>query len=261
MPESAPEFQRICAFLSAFARRQARRTVELPGGFAAFDDEVVHSYADNHIVIDGTVLDPAALPALADDVAAHLPFRHITVLDDETGQACAPHLVAAGYLHHTYVVMAHRRDVPPAAPDAARAGIVDLDALREPLAASWRGFLPDADEEVIRQLVDRRAARLRGAERVHFLGSRTADRSEVAGWVDLYLDPAAGIAQIEDLVTNDAHRGQGHAGAVLTEALRLASDAGCRTRFLIAELDDWPRHWYERRGFTTIGRQHCFERH
>ncbi|WP_349239677.1 GNAT family N-acetyltransferase [Streptomyces sp. CC208A] len=65
---------------------------------------------------------------------------------------------------------------------------------------------------------------------------------------------------MEDLVTAASHLGQGHAGAVLDTALRLADEAGCATRFLTALADDWPRHWYERRGFVPVGAVHCFER-
>ncbi|MFD3654638.1 GNAT family N-acetyltransferase [Streptomyces sp. NPDC058620] len=115
------------------------------------------------------------------------------------------------------------------------------------------------DEEVVRHLVDRREARRRGADIVRFIGART-EEGEVASWTDLYMDPAAGIAQIEDLVTSEAHLRRGHAEAVLTTALRQAVDGDCGTRFLTADATDWPRHWYERRGFSGIGHFHCFER-
>ncbi len=83
---------------------------------------------------------------------------------------------------------------------------------------------------------------------------------DAAAWADLYLDPAAGVAQIEDLVTDRAHRRRGHAAAVLGTALRQAADAGCTTRLLTADAVDWPRHWYARRGFTTVGRLHAYSR-
>lgn len=136
---------------------------------------------------------------------------------------------------------------------------MDLDAIRTPLARRWRGLLPDVDDEVVRHLVDRREARRRGADIVHFIGAR-AEEGEVASWADLYLDPATGTAQIEDLITSEAHLRRGYADAVLTTALRLAADADCGTRFLTADAADWPRHWYERRGLSAIGHSHCFER-
>ncbi|MFJ9594305.1 hypothetical protein ACIRS3_16225 [Streptomyces virginiae] len=46
----------------------------------------------------------------------------------------------------------------------------------------------------------------------------------------------------------------------MATALHLAAEAGCGTRFLTADATDWPRHWYERRGFHVIGHSHVFER-
>ncbi|CAM5607766.1 hypothetical protein SAVIM40S_00239 [Streptomyces avidinii] len=34
----------------------------------------------------------------------------------------------------------------------------------------------------------------------------------------------------------------------------------CDLRFLTADAMDWPRHWYERRGFAVVGHTHAFER-
>lgn len=249
-----PELQPISAFLSAFARRQAAQTIDLPGGFAVLDDAFAHSHANNQVVIEGPAA-PETLPGIADEALGHLPFRRISVLDDETGRACAEPLIRAGYTHSVQLVMAHTGP----APGGSHAEEVDLDAIRAPLTRRWRGFLPDADDTVVRHLVDRRETRRRGADAVHFIAART-EEGEVASWADLYLDPATGIAQIEDLMTSATHLGRGHADAVLTTALRMATDAGCGTRFLIADADDWPRHWYERRDFSAIGQLHRFER-
>ncbi|MFB7781787.1 GNAT family N-acetyltransferase [Streptomyces vinaceus] len=251
---SHSELQQINSFLSAFAQRQAARIVDLPGGFAAYDDAFAHSRANNQVVID-TAVDSEALPAIAEEALGHLPHRLISVLDDEVGMACARPLIRNGYTHSTYLIMLHTGPVPA----GGSAEELDLDAMRIPLARRWRDLLPDVDDEVIRHLVDRREARRRGADIVHFLGART-EEGEIASWADLYLDPATGTAQIEDLITSEAHLRRGYADTVLTTALRLAADKDCGTRFLTADAEDWPRHWYERRGFSVIGHTHCFER-
>ncbi|MFJ7591242.1 GNAT family N-acetyltransferase [Streptomyces sp. NPDC097617] len=250
----SPEMQRVHAFLSDFARRQAARTTALPGGFAVYDDTYAQSRSNNQVVIDAAV-DPEALPALADEALGHLPHRLVSVIDDETGRACAEPLIRAGYTHSTYLVMLHTGPVP----DGGPAQEVDLDALRVPLTRRWRGFLPDVDDEVVRQLVDRRAARRRGADIVQFIGART-EAGEVASWADLYVDKATGTAQIEDLITAQDQLGHGYANAVLAAALHRAASHACDVRFLTADALDWPRHWYERRGFSIIGHTHAFER-
>ncbi len=251
---SGSQLPRIRAFLSDFARRQSGRMIALPGGFAVFNDAFGYSHTDNQLIVDG-VTDPDALPGTADALLGHLRHRLITVLDERSEAACAPALLAAGYTRSVHLVMLHTGPVP----EGGAAEAVGLDVLRPPLRRRWQGFLPDADEEVIRQLVERRAVRHRGADTVHFIASR-APEGEAASWADLYLDRAAGIAQIEDLLTAEEHLEKGYGRAVLTEALRRAADAGCGTRFLLADEADWPRTWYERLGFTTIGRTFAFER-
>jgi len=249
-----PELRRIQRFLSGFTRRQAERTVDLPGGFAALDDTFPLSHGNNHVLIDGTP-DPETLPARVEEAMSHLAHRTVYIPDAEVARACAAPLARAGYTRQVVLLMRHTGPIP----EHGGAREVDLPALREPLHESQRRFLPDVDDEVIRQLVERRVARRRGADDVRFLASHD-EFGQVASWADLYVDRSAGVAQIEDLVTAASHLGQGHAGVVLDTALRLAAAAGATTTFLTALSTDWPRHWYERRGFVPCGEIHCFER-
>ncbi|MFD5102887.1 hypothetical protein [Streptomyces albidochromogenes] len=165
-----PELQRINAFLSGFARRQAGHIVDLPGGFAVYDDAYAHSRANNQVVIDA-VVDAEALPALAEEALGHLPHRLISVLDHAGGMACVGPLVRAAYTHSTHLVMLHAGPAPTSKP----ADEVDLDAIRAPLTRRRRRLLPDVDNEVVRHLVDRHEARRGGAEIVRFLGARTEE--------------------------------------------------------------------------------------
>ncbi|MFG3346683.1 GNAT family N-acetyltransferase [Streptomyces sp. NPDC048018] len=248
------ELRRIHGFLSAFSRRQAERTVDFPGGFAALDDTFALSHGNNHVLVDGAP-DPGSLPALVDEAMSHLSHRSVYILDPTVADACSGPLARAGYRRSSVLLMRHTGPVP----ERGGAREVDLPALRAPLAESWRRFLPDAGADVVHALVERRTARRRGADDVHFLASHD-EWGEVASWADLYVDRGTGVAQIEDLVTAAAHLGRGHAGVVLDTALRLADAAGCTTVFLTALADDWPRHWYARRGFAPVGEVHCFER-
>ena len=60
-------------------------------------------------------------------------------------------------------------------------------------------------------------------------------------------------AAVDSVMTDPAHRGRGHADAVLARLLDLAAEAGCDLVVLEAAADDWPRHWYARRGFSVVG--------
>ncbi|MFJ3407849.1 GNAT family N-acetyltransferase [Promicromonospora sp. NPDC090134] len=137
-------------------------------------------------------------------------------------------------------------------------GAVTADDLADMERGGWRGALPDASPEVVEQLVDRRRARTRAADGVVFLAVRAG--GEVVARADLYLDPARGLAQIEDVLTEEGHRDRGYAQALLRDATRRAHEAGCATRFLLAAADDWPQVLYGRLGYRVIGSRHLFAR-
>jgi ribosomal protein S18 acetylase RimI-like enzyme len=58
---------------------------------------------------------------------------------------------------------------------------------------------------------------------------------------------------VDSVLTDPGSRGRGHADAILARALTLATEAGCDLVVLEAAADDWPRHWYARRGFEVVG--------
>lgn len=258
---SHSDLQRVQDFLLSFARRQAGEVREVPGGFLVRHEGYARSHEHNQLHIAGPV-GPETLPVVADAAMSDLPYRRITVHDDDLGLACAPVLGRAGYRHATEVVMVHTGPVPP----EPGAEVVERDLgpdpygpLRRALTAQQRRWMPDADEETVHDLVDRRTARREGADEVLFLAVHD-DIGEVASWADLYMAPADAIAQIDEVVTADPYVRRGYADAILAGAVRRAAAAGCGLRFLMADQDDWPRHWYARRGFTPIGRSHVFTR-
>ncbi|MDG9702581.1 GNAT family N-acetyltransferase [Streptomyces sp. DH37] len=245
--------ERVTAFRAAFARRQAVETVELPGAFAVRDPHFFLSQEHNQLIVDAPDADPAALPELAAQGLGPRQQYRITVLDEALGEEATSVLAAAGYRRDTELVLA-RETTGCALPDTA-AHPVELAKLRAAVFRQQLAWAPD--EELARQLTERRAARLRGAEEVLFLATWTPE-GEIAAWTDLYLDRATGLAQLEDLVTATPHRGQGHGDTLLATGLALAGAAGIPQVFLIADETDWPREWYVRRGFAEIGRSHSF---
>ena len=66
----------------------------------------------------------------------------------------------------------------------------------------------------------------------------------------LYSDGAT--AQIEDVGTLPSHRGHGFGNAVVLLALQEAWVSHDFV-FIEAEEADWPKDWYERVGFETVG--------
>ncbi|MFF2746045.1 GNAT family N-acetyltransferase [Kitasatospora sp. NPDC058048] len=247
---------RVTALRAAFARRQAQEVLELPefpGVFAVRNTEYDRSEEHNQLIVEGPGTDPAALPGLAARWLGPRDRYRVTVLDQDSGEQAAPVLAAAGWERQGEVILTRSTDGCPRPEPAAHP--VELEEVREAVLRQQRDWTED--EELARQLTDRRAARLRGAARVHFLAVRTPT-GEVAAWSDLYLEPSAGLAQLEDLVTGSRHRGAGHGGTLLATGLALAAEAGIPRLFLLADAVDWPRGWYGRRGFAEIGRGHSF---
>jgi hypothetical protein len=192
-----------------------------------------------------------SLPGLAaQGLGPRGPYR-ITVRDGALGERVASMWAAAGHDHSTELVLARGTAGCALPGTAARpVGLAELRTavLRQQL--TWT-----SDERLALELTDRRAARLRGAEDMLFPVTRTPE-GEIAAWADVYLDRAAGLAQLEDLVTATPFRGQGHGGTLLATGLAPAAAAGIPQLFLVADGADWPREWYVRCGFAEIGRSH-----
>lgn len=237
-------------------RRQATRIIEVTGGYAVFNADFAASYDNNKLVL-ATAPDPAVALAECDRLLseAGLSHRLAFVNDDQDGMACAAAFVAAGYQHETQLLMKHKGPAPQA-PSGVEVTLIDLATHYEIDLASWRAELPHASDGAIAQLAARRAAHLRAADEVRFLGVR-ADGA-VRARAELYIDAGQRVAQIEDVMTDEAYRGRGFARAIIADGLRRAAAAGCDLTFIIADAVDWPKDFYGRLGFVEIGRNHLF---
>ncbi|MEV4414801.1 GNAT family N-acetyltransferase [Catellatospora sp. NPDC049609] len=252
-------FARITAFQQAAVRRQAERVVDFGEGFTALCPSFPYSYDHNLVVLTGDDA-PDDVVELVESVLDRTGVEHRLVLAHSAplGDAVAAALTGAGYGHTVHVVMRLTASAGPIG-DPGEVRELSLDELRPGERAMWQERLPDAPDEVLDQLADRRVLRRACAEEVVFLGVRDEDGAVVAQ-ADLYLDRGFGCAQIEDVRTSPAHRGRGLARAVLAECVRRAAEAGCPVTFLVADAEDWPRRFYERIGFETVGHTHLFLR-
>jgi predicted GNAT family acetyltransferase len=97
-------------------------------------------------------------------------------------------------------------------------------------------------------LVERAGARIYGVR---------VDGDVVAGAQLMVLD---GVAQVEDVVTLTAHRGQGYARAAVLAAVRAARNDGADLVYLGADDEDWPKHMYAKLGFDEVARSFDFVR-
>ncbi len=257
-PARAATLARILAFQVEFARRQATRIIDAPGGFAVLNDEAPVSYEHNRLLVTGPV-DPGAVLAAADQIlgGSGLAHRQVSVHDDALGQAFVEPFADAGYEHERDLLMTYSGVAPdrPADPDVLveTADLVEIRAAQE---RSWRYSLPAAADDAIAQLADRGRLRTKAAD-VTFLGVRDS-AGELRATADLYV--ADGVGQIENVFTEEDFRGRGYARALVLDGVRRAYDAGCELVFLEAHEDDWPWDLYRRLGFAITGRVHAFNR-
>lgn len=251
---SATEFARAVAFGHAFARRQAVRTVDVPGGFAVLDDEFGQVHDLNRIIGTGPVT-AGELIAAADAVfgAAGLAYRQLTV-DGPTGTELVAGLTAAGYRASRELLMAYRGGPLP---DGVPVSVVEPAALLDPAERAWRAEAPGLADGTYRQLARQRLRRpAELTRRLAVLGADGAPRA----WCELYLSPDDRVAQVEDLLTLPAYRGHGYGSALVAAGVAQARTAGCDLTFLRVEADDGPVPLYRRLGFEPLGEAQQFHR-
>jgi uncharacterized protein (DUF952 family)/ribosomal protein S18 acetylase RimI-like enzyme len=236
--------------LALYASLPVRRAVgvgDVPGGVAVLDPDFPHSHDNNRLILTEPV-DAATVEAAAEEVAGNAGWPHQAASLLWPGAAdVAGELAGRGWESEELLLMARPAG---ALPGGERAEVVEQREVHELWDRSWReglaGLGPRLDAAVA-QLIGREHLNDRVVA-VTDVVVREAGRVVAAG--QLRVDGAT--AAVESVLTDTAARGRGHADAVLARALDLATAAGCDLVVLEAAADDWPRHWYARRGFRTL---------
>jgi ribosomal protein S18 acetylase RimI-like enzyme len=247
--------ERIEAFERVLEERLSTRTERTRFGTAYFHEDFPKRWDSNFVWTDPPLdeVEAEQLAADADEVLgdAGLLHRVIWVADAEQGERLAPGFAGLGYVVDRNVVMVHARE-----PDVwtdERAEEVDLESAK----AMWRAahleepdVIESADAEMLADFLDVLAEQADA----RFYGVRV-DGEVVAGAQLMVLD---GVAQVEDVVTLIAHRGQGFARAAVLAAIRAARADGVDLVYLGADDEDWPKHLYAKLGFDEAGRSFDF---
>ena len=247
LPTEDDALGRALAFYTSLPVRRAVGVGDVPGGVAVLDPDVAHSRDNNRLL----VLDPVdadSIEVSSAEVAGNAgwPHRAAALMWPDAGPVAAE-LGRRGWDVEEVLLMARPAG---ATPGGDRAEVVDQGEVHELWERSWRSALAGVRD------VDRVVADLLGREQ---LNDRVVAVSDVVVREDgrivaagqLRVDGATAV--VESVLTDPEARGRGHADAVLARALTLAAEAGCDLVVLEAAADDWPRHWYARRGFRTVG--------
>ncbi|WP_369253857.1 GNAT family N-acetyltransferase [Geodermatophilus amargosae] len=245
LPAPDDALGRALAHHLSMRTRRAPEVRDVPGGVAVLDARFPHSRDNNRLLLDGPVDAGTVARAAADVVDGQvLP----ATLRWPGAGAVAAELATSGWEAEELLVMA--RPIRPLPTGGERAEVVARAEVHPLWEAGWRTGLagmPDLDE-VVRQLVGREHLN-DAVVAVTDVAAREDGRVVAAG--QLRVDGATAV--VESVMTAPAARGRGHADAVLARLLELAADAGCDLVVLEADARDWPRRWYARRGFATVG--------
>jgi uncharacterized protein (DUF952 family)/ribosomal protein S18 acetylase RimI-like enzyme len=247
-PAPGDRLGRALALYESLAVRRAAEVWDVPGGVAVVDPRFPHSRDDNRLLISDPV-DARTVERAAAAVAAGAgwPYRAAQLRWPGAGGVAAE-LAGRGWEVGELLLMAR-----PAAPleGGGPAEVVPQEQVHELWDRSWREelSLPAGElDEVVAQLVGREYRNDRVVA-VTDVVVREAGRVVAAG--QLRVDGAT--AAVESVMTDRAVRGRGLGDAVLARVLAGAAAAGCDLVVLEAAADDWPQHWYARRGFEVVG--------
>jgi ribosomal protein S18 acetylase RimI-like enzyme len=248
---------RIAAFERELQGRLATRTERARFGTAFFNERFPRRWHSNFLWTDRSIrgVRADALAADADDVLgrAGLEHRVLWVEDAVEGRRLVPGLAALGYDAERNVVMVHAREPDRWTDDHAEE--LDVEAATA-FALTANQDSTDVDDPADARMLAEFKGEL--AERVgaRFFGAR-ADGDVVAG-CELYR--VGEVAQVEDVWTLAAHRGRGHARAVVLGAVRAARASGADLVFIGADAEDWPKQLYGKLGFEEVTRSVDFVR-
>jgi GNAT superfamily N-acetyltransferase len=224
---------RIRAHERAFFEAGADRVVELPYARARFRDDLPRHLDLNAVCVTGAA--PGDLLERLDEVQAGRPVRHAEL----PGDVPAPR----GWQQDRLVHLRFAAPAPVPSPDVVEVGRAALTGLRR----EWLvGEIPHvADVLLAGDEVLFAATPARGFAVLDDDGTPVAMTLLVGGG-------DGDVAMVEDVYTTSAHRGHGHAAALVATAVAAALAGGADLVHVPTAADGRARVLYERLGFEAV---------
>jgi uncharacterized protein (DUF952 family)/GNAT superfamily N-acetyltransferase len=246
VPDQDPA-ARLAALEPSLLRRVATAEEPVTGGVAVITEPVPASYTHNQLLVDGEA-SAADVVAEADRVlgAAGLPHRRVRLSGPEL-DATAHGLALRGWSVEKLVGMASPVGALADVPDGPHAEQVERLRLAVTWARGWRRDHPGITEQEIVELRDRYVLEEAVID-LRYLA--VFDRAVPVASCVLKIDGATAL--VDAVATDPDHRGRGHGDTLLRTCRALAAAAGCDLLVLNALVDDFPRRWYGRLGFTEL---------
>lgn len=247
------DFERAAAFEEAVRDAAVERRVDTRFGPALFSDTYPDLWVLNVLRADTPGHASAAeIAAEADRVQGEAGLRHRRVLLPPAADRLVAGFESLGWERDHFVFMVLRgkpqRPVDTSAVEEVEPN--ELHELRRAILLEWQ---PDMTENVIAQIIDSES-RLTDAANARFFA--LLEEGRVVSSAQLYSDGRT--AQVEDVATLPSHRERGYARTIVWHAVDEAKAAGHDFVFLVADAADWPKEFYGRLGFETVGSRSAF---
>lgn len=244
-------YDEVADWYADIRRARAEQVLDVADGvWALLSPGHTSSFVHNALLVRR---DPGgeALVAWADEVlgGADLAHRHL-VLQCRVADATAAALTAAGYTLEPEVVMSRPSSLGPLpAHEGVTVESVPPEATCDFEARLWRDeWLPGIGDAELADLLSRRSSMDVAGPYLTFV---VRDGDTVVAAADMAVRGAG--AEIDGVATWPEHRGRGYGDALVAVCVAEAIARGLPHLHLEALTDDWPRHWYARRGWAELG--------
>lgn len=246
-------------FLRALDRLSVDRFEPVEGGFAAHTPSLPLVWDDNYVMFEEPGLSAERMAGIADEVQGGAGLAHRTVMttDPDEDARVEPGFRSLGWKVEGAVFMVLRSE------PEGRSGI---EVSEVPHPVELRRSILNEDDDFAKLEPKRRAALIEQL----IESERRWSAADGDSWFVAEADGAPatvtrllmhqGYGFIDAVGTLLSARKRGLAQATVEAAMGASLERGNEVTFLIAEEDDWPRHWYERIGFAPIGKFLTFRR-
>lgn len=246
------ELERASAFEERIREVAAGRIVPFRYGTAVITESLPDVWDLNLLRVERPGASATELVEEAERIQGGAGLRHRRVIMLDRGEAEA--FAALGWESGRFLFMAYRGKGERTIDTTA---VREVDrALVRPLRAEMARTAPWATNvDTVQRVMVAQERVAEGANARHFA---VLEGDTVVSTAELYR--VGTTAQVEDVVTLEAHRGRGYASAVVLAAVERALSEGCDFVFLVADDEDWPKELYARLGFEPIGHKWAFIR-
>ena len=233
--------------MRAVAERRAELVEPHPWGAAILTPSLPEVWDANFLAVDRWDGTGTELAAEADRVLGALGRAHGRLVIHDEGFADRVWPDLPWPIRSRFLVLAARREPRTAA------GVAVEELGAEEYARAHLGWMLEAGTPPpLAGELGELAARTAAAVYTRRIGVRVD--GDAVSMADLYVEGP--VAQIENVITFEAHRRRGHAGAVVRHGVELARASGAELVFLVTAEADGPVPLYERLGFDPIGVEH-----